>query len=84
MNNDNGVRVINFSMNRSIIVENTTFQHYDIHKCTQTSVDGKSHSEIVHVLIGRENMFLMFILSGEQTVLVTVIWQQENLGIGWA
>jgi hypothetical protein len=41
--NDNGVRVVNFTTSKSLIVKSTMFPHCSIHKYTWTSPDGKPH-----------------------------------------
>jgi hypothetical protein len=38
--NDNGVRVVNFSTSKNLIVKSTTFPHRSIHKHTCSSPDG--------------------------------------------
>jgi hypothetical protein len=48
---NNGVRVVNFSTLKNLIVKSTTFPHCDIHKHTWTSPDGVKHNQIHHVLI---------------------------------
>jgi hypothetical protein len=48
--NDNGVRVINFSTPKNLVVKSTMFPHRNIHKYTWTSPDRKAHN---HVLIDR-------------------------------
>jgi hypothetical protein len=50
---DNGVRVVNFATSKNLVVKSTTFPHRSIHKYTWTSPDGKTHSQIDHVLIDR-------------------------------
>jgi hypothetical protein len=51
--NDNGVRVVNFPTSKNLVVKSTMFPHRNIHKYTWTSPDGKTHSQIDHVLIDR-------------------------------
>jgi endonuclease/exonuclease/phosphatase family metal-dependent hydrolase len=51
--NDNGVRVVNFTTPKNLIVKSTMFQHRKIHKYTWTSPDGKTHNQIDHVLVDR-------------------------------
>jgi hypothetical protein len=51
-NNDNGVRVVNFSTSKNLIVKSITFTHRDIHKHTWTS-DGVTHNQIYHALIDK-------------------------------
>jgi hypothetical protein len=40
--NDNGVRTINFATSKNFIVMSIMFPHYNIHKFTWTSPDGKN------------------------------------------
>jgi hypothetical protein len=53
INNDNGVRVVNCAISKTLIVKNTTFPHHNIHKFTWTSPDGKTHNQIDHILVDR-------------------------------
>jgi hypothetical protein len=53
INNDNGVRVVNFAASENLIVKNTMFPHYDIHEFTWTCPDGKTHNQVEHLLIDR-------------------------------
>ena len=52
-NNDNGVRLVNFATSKNLVVKSRMFPHRNIHKYTWTSRDGKTHSQIDHVLIVR-------------------------------
>ena len=49
---DNGVRLANFATSKNL-VKSTMFPHLNIHQYTCTSPDGKTHSQIDHVLIDR-------------------------------
>ena len=51
--NDNGVRTVNFATSKYLIVKAMMFQHLYIHKYTWTSLDGKTHNQIDHILIDR-------------------------------
>ena len=51
--NDNGVTTVNFATSKNLVVKSTMFLHKDIHKHTWTSPDGKTHSQIDHILIDR-------------------------------
>jgi hypothetical protein len=51
--NDNGVRVVNFATPKNLVVKSTMFPHRNIHKCTWTSPDRKTHNQIDHILIDR-------------------------------
>jgi hypothetical protein len=51
--NDNGVKVVNFTTSKYLVVRSTIFSHCSIHKYTWTSPDGQTHNQIDHVLIDR-------------------------------
>jgi hypothetical protein len=51
--NDNGVRLINFAASKNLRLKSTMFPHHNIHKCTWMSPDGKTHTEINHILVDR-------------------------------
>jgi hypothetical protein len=51
--NDNGVRVVNFSTSKNLIVKSITFPHHNIHKHTWISPDSVIHNQIDHVLIDK-------------------------------
>jgi hypothetical protein len=51
--NDNGVRVVNFTTSKILVLKSTMFPHRNIHKYTWTSPDGKTRNQIDHVLIDR-------------------------------
>jgi len=51
--NDNGFRIVNFATSKNLVVKSTMFPHRNIHKYTWTSLDGKTHNQIDHVLINR-------------------------------
>ena len=51
--NDNGVRIVNFTTSKNLVVKSTMFPHRDFHKYTWTSPDGKTHNQINHILIDR-------------------------------
>jgi hypothetical protein len=48
---DNGVRVVNSATSKNLVVKSKMFPHHNIHKFTGTSPDGKTHNQIVHILI---------------------------------
>ena len=50
---DNGVRIVNFPTSKSLLVYKMMFLHRNIHKCTWTSPDGKTHNQTDHKLIDR-------------------------------
>jgi len=51
--NDNGFRLVNFATSKNLVIKSTMFPHWNIHKYTWTSPDGKTHNQSDHVLIGR-------------------------------
>jgi endonuclease/exonuclease/phosphatase family metal-dependent hydrolase len=53
ISNDNGVRVVNFTTSKNLVVKSTMFLHHSIHKYTWTSPDGKTRKQIDHILIDR-------------------------------
>jgi hypothetical protein len=53
INNDNGVRVVNFATSKNLTVKSTMFLHHNIHKFTWTSPEGKTHDQIDHISIDR-------------------------------
>jgi hypothetical protein len=53
INNDNRVRVVNFTISNNLAVRCAMFPHRNIHKFTWTSPDGKTRNQIDHILIDR-------------------------------
>jgi exonuclease III len=53
ISNDNGVRVVNFSTSKNLVIKSTMFPHRKIHKHTWTSPEGNTHNQFDHVLIDR-------------------------------
>jgi hypothetical protein len=53
INNDDGVRLVNFATSKNSVVKSTMFPHRGIHEYTWTSPDGKTHNHIGHILIDR-------------------------------
>ena len=51
--NDNGVRLVKFATSKNLVVKSMMFPHWNIHKYTWTSPDGKTHNQIDHVWIDR-------------------------------
>jgi hypothetical protein len=82
--NDNGVIVVNFATSKNPVVKSMMFPHQNIHKYTWTSPDGKTHNQIDHVLIGDGiQIYSMYDLSGELTVILISIWWLQKLGKDW-
>jgi hypothetical protein len=44
ISSDNGVRIVNFSISKNLIVKNTMFLHCNIYKFTWMSPDGNTHN----------------------------------------
>jgi hypothetical protein len=44
ISNDNGVMLVNCATSKNLRVKSTMFPHHNIHKCTWTSPDGKTHN----------------------------------------
>jgi endonuclease/exonuclease/phosphatase family metal-dependent hydrolase len=53
ISNDNGVRLVNLATSKNIRVKSMMFPHFNIHKYTSTSPDGKTHNQINHILVDR-------------------------------
>jgi hypothetical protein len=53
INNDNGVRVVNFVTSKNLVVKSTKFPRRKIHKYTWTSPEGNTHNQTHHALIDR-------------------------------
>jgi endonuclease/exonuclease/phosphatase family metal-dependent hydrolase len=53
ISNDNGARVVNFATSKNLVVKTTMFPQCSIHKYIWTSLDGKTHNQIDHILIDR-------------------------------
>jgi len=51
--NDNGVRIVNFSTSKNLVVRSMMFLHSKIHEYIWTSPGGKTHNQIDRVLIDR-------------------------------
>ena len=50
---DNGVRIINVTTSKTMVVKSTMFPHRSIHKYIRTCPDGKTHNQIDHILLDR-------------------------------
>jgi hypothetical protein len=46
-------RVVNFATSKNLTLKSMMFPHHNIHKVTWTSPDGRTHSQIEHILIDR-------------------------------
>ena len=52
--NDNGERLINFSMTNNTVIGWTIFEHKNIHKLTWKTPDGVAVNQIDHVIINNK------------------------------
>jgi hypothetical protein len=50
ISNDNGVGVVKFATSKNLSLKSTMFLHHKIHNFNWTSPDGKTHSQIDHIL----------------------------------
>jgi hypothetical protein len=50
INNDNGVRVVNFATSKDLIIKSIMFPHRNIHIYTCTSPDGDTHIQVDRIL----------------------------------
>jgi hypothetical protein len=48
INNDNGVKVVNFATSENLTDKSTIFPHRNIHEVSCTSPDGKTHNQITN------------------------------------
>ena len=48
---DNGERLIDICQENNLVIGGTLITHKDIHKLTWTSPDGKTQSQIDHIII---------------------------------
>jgi len=67
--NDNGVRIVNLATSKNLVLKSTMVLHRNIHNCTWTSPDGKTHNQtITYWKIGDGiQVCLRYDLSGELT-----------------
>jgi hypothetical protein len=62
--NDNEVRIVNFATTKDLVFKSMFFPHWNIHKYTWTSPDGKTHNQIDHVLLdGRWHLSVLDVQS---------------------
>jgi hypothetical protein len=55
INNDNGVRLVNFATSKNLTVKSMMFPNHIIRKYARTSPDGNTHNQIDHILVERRN-----------------------------
>jgi hypothetical protein len=83
--NDSGVRRVNFTTSKHLIVNSMMFQHRKIHKYSWTSPDVKTHSQVDHIWIDRRwySSILNYSLSGQPAVMLITIWLLQKLKKKW-
>jgi hypothetical protein len=85
INNDTGIRVVNFATSKNLIVKSTMFPHRNIHKFTWTPPDGKTHNQINYILTDRRrHSSILDVRSiGQRIVTLTTTWWLQKLGKDW-
>jgi hypothetical protein len=53
ISNNNGIRFINSAISKNLTVKSTVFPHRNIHKFTWRCTEGKTYSQINHILADR-------------------------------
>jgi hypothetical protein len=53
INDDNGIRLVNFSTSKDIIIKSSVFPHHIIHKYALSSLDGNLHNQLDYVVIDK-------------------------------
>jgi len=78
--NDNGVRLVNFATSKNLDIKSTMFPHRNFHKDTWTSPDGKTHSQINHILIDRRRQSSILDVRSfrELIVILITLWWLQN------
>jgi hypothetical protein len=71
ISNDNGLRVVNFATFKNSVAKSTMFPHYNFHKYTWTSPEGKTDDILIEDGI---QVYLMSYLSQGLTVILTTTW----------
>jgi hypothetical protein len=71
ISNDNGVRLVNFATSKNLRIKSTMLPHRNIRKYTWMSPDG---NQIDHILVDRQRHSNVLDHSGQQIVIVTIIW----------
>jgi hypothetical protein len=51
--NDNGVRRVNLTTSKNLVVKSSMFPHQNIHKYSWISPNGNTHNQTDHILIDR-------------------------------
>jgi hypothetical protein len=69
-----GVRLVNFAISKNLVVKSMMFPHWNIHKQTWTSPDGKTDNQIDHVSGDGSQVYWMCKVLGELIVIQITIW----------
>jgi hypothetical protein len=79
INNDNGVKIVNFASSKNLLVKDTVFSFCNIHKNTLTSPEGKPHNQIDHVLIDiRWHPNIVDVQSVRIAVILIILWRLQK------
>jgi hypothetical protein len=82
--NDNCVRIVNFATPKNLVVKSMMFPHWNIHKYTRTSPEGKTQNQIEHVLIDKRwDSSIPDVRSFRGAVLQVTMWWLQRLGEDW-
>ena len=71
--NDNGIRIMNFTTSKSLVVKSTMFPHRNTHNTLGTSPDWKTHNQIDHILMDRRWHSSMFVIQSFRVAAVMLI-----------
>jgi hypothetical protein len=76
ISNDSGVGVVNFATSKNLVVKSTMLAHRYIHKYSWTSLKGKTHNQVDHVLMDTRRHSSIFVCDTSEglTVILTTIW----------
>jgi hypothetical protein len=79
--NNNGMRLVDFSVSRNIVISITRFPHKDIHKETWMSPDSQTENQTDSVLIdARHTSDIIDVRScRDATAICTIIWSKSNI-----
>jgi hypothetical protein len=75
INNDNGVRVVNFTTSKNLSIKNIMFLHHNIHKFIWASPDGKTHNQIDYIFIDKRwHSSMVYVQSFREADCDTIIY----------
>jgi hypothetical protein len=82
---NNRVRVVNLATSKNSTVKSTILSHHNIHKYTWASSDAEHTTRLIksRCIKCDIQVQLMFDLSEELTVILTIIWKLQKLDRDW-